>query len=183
MNPFFIEAVEKVLEDPDDGSVPLVLLTNESILIEANALLPDHQKASQTAFSYAMKQIKEDDALNPEIALYVKRFQEVYKRALIRQERALLQRLQEDENKRQKRARILERKFTEWNLKHISEHKETKTIEHKYNINIVQPSLPKGADILEGAEVINAVDQDQDASGWQQVEKAKPVEALTSVGY
>lgn len=189
LNPFFIEAVEKVLEDPSDGSIPLVLLTNEAILIEANALLPDDQKASQTAFSYAMKQIKGNDKpLNPEIMLYVKKFQEVYKRALIRQERALLQNLQEDENKRQKRARILERKFSEWNLKHISEHKETTTVEHKYNINIIQPALAKGVDILEGVEVI---DSDQIEPLADQTKPSRPVFAsspswsdqLTSVWY
>ena len=151
------------------------MLSNDAILIEANKLLPAHQQASQSAFDYAIKAIKEEDTTDPEILLYVKRFQSVYKKALIKQESYIMQRLQEDENKRQKRAWILERKRKERNLKHISEHNEVKTTNHNYNINIIQPVLPAGVDILQDVEVIEGKTPNIPER------MAKPVENLTAV--
>jgi len=154
------------------------------LLLLINAELPEHHRASQSARDYAMSKSKSDESIeNLEIKKYTDTFKVMYKKALISQKKNLLEKLQEDENKRQKRAWILERKFTEWNLKHISEHKATLTVDHKYNINIIQPSLPKGADILEGVEVVNAIEEGKDTSGWKQVETRPNIEALTSVGY
>ena len=129
-------------------------MSNEAILIKTNELLPEHQRASIKAFSYAMKEPKEGEDTDPETMLYVKRFREVYKKALYKQEAYIMGRLQEDENKRQKRARILERKRKAWNLKHISEHTENKTTNNNYNINIIQPTLPAGVDVLQPIQII-----------------------------
>ena len=175
LNPFFIEAMETVLKNKNDGTVNPVLLSNDAILIATNDILPKEHKASHCAFSYAMKTIKEDKETNPEIMLYVKRFQEVYKKALYKQESYIMERLQEDENKRQKWARILERKFKERNLKHLSEHNETKTTNHNYNINIIQPELPAGMDVLQPVEVIEGKTPNIPER------MAKPVENLTAV--
>jgi hypothetical protein len=107
----FVEAFAKVLSS---NELDIIILTDDELRISCNDLLDEWQQISDTTFknrkSWALKDSEE-----------YQRFLALYKKALINQKRALFTSVNLWLNNWQSRAWIIERKFSEWNLKQIKE--------------------------------------------------------------
>ena len=116
----FLIAFEKVVEN----EINAIILTDEELFIKTNELLKWEDKICYTTFknykSEAIKGIEEERFYNG--------FLSVYKKALLNQKSSLFSKLQSDPQSWQRFAWIIERKFSEWNLRHIWEVKTTNEI-------------------------------------------------------
>lgn len=111
----FIKAMSEVLNDDMNA----IIMTDEELFILANEKLDKEDKICYTSFkNYKSEWIKEE---NKEL---FNKFLSIYKRALLLQKANLFKSLK-DETLWQKYAWIIERKFTQWNLKNISEVDQT----------------------------------------------------------
>ena len=118
----FIEAFKQVLEKNEAN---VIYLTDDELRITCNDLMEEEHQISDATFENR-KAWKLKDSLE------YKEFLGLYKKALINQKSNLFKKLQWDEWQWQKFAWIIERKFSEWNLKQISESKA----ELNWNLNI-----------------------------------------------
>ena len=129
MNP-----VKEVLYDEEGKELPealdtkFIALTEEELLFLINCELePDERVAISTFHGWKAKSNDDSIVMTPEKEFQMKRFIDLYKRALIHQKQILFQNLSsEDKDKKanwQRFAWIIERKFEDWNLKSISEQK------------------------------------------------------------
>jgi len=105
----FVEAFEKVLEN---NELDVVILTDDELRIACNDLLEERAQISQSTFE-KWKAWKAKDSVE-----YAK-FLRLYKKALINQKRNLFEAVNKWDNNWQSRSWIIERKFSEWNLKQI----------------------------------------------------------------
>ena len=117
LNDKIIETFEAVLND----GLNAFILTDEELIILVNDRLPEKDRFSYSAFKdwKAFALGTKEDTTPENMEKYIE-LGSVYKRALIRQKQSLFKKF-ESEPQWQKYAWILERKFSEWNLKHISE--------------------------------------------------------------
>lgn len=107
----FLIAMEKVL----NKWMQSIILTDEELFILANEELEEKDKISYTTFKdYKAK-------WNKEQIEWFKKFSSLYKKAIIEQKNNLFEKLDSDNPQWQKYAWIIERKFSEWNLRQISE--------------------------------------------------------------
>ena len=123
----FISVAEDVLFR--DG---LMLLTDEELVFLINEELEQKDKVSDRTFArWKAKQFNEDDDIG-------KTFVMLIKKALIIQKENLFKKFSNDDRAWQRWAWIIERKFSEWNLKNINENKNdnTHTGEIKINYNL-----------------------------------------------
>lgn len=108
-----IDAINKVLNDKD-----IIVMTDEELVMFLNEELPKENKISDIAFAKwkggELPEINADKKI-------IKKFLYVIKKALYTERFNLLKDLKKGENNWQSKAWILERKFNEWNLKHIAE--------------------------------------------------------------
>lgn len=115
-----LAAAKKVIADENN----IVCLTDEDLLDEINdSLKPEHQVSQTTFEEYkAWKKLKdaEKQALLDE-------FSGLYKKALRKQKKNLLNKMVKDFDKRQRYAWIVERKFDEWNIRSIGVQKHEVT--------------------------------------------------------
>lgn len=113
----FLEAMEIVLNQ----WLQSIIMTDEELFILANEQLEKENQIWYTTFKqYKASSKKEENEWH-------KRFQSLYKKALIKQKNNLFNNLSSDNPQWQKYAWIIERKFSEWNLKSISENTNNNT--------------------------------------------------------
>ncbi len=126
----FISVAEDVLFR--DG---LMLLTDEELVFLINEELEQKDKVSDRTFArWKAKQFNEDDDIG-------KTFVMLIKKALIIQKENLFKKFSNDDRAWQRWAWIIERKFSEWNLKNINENKNDNTHTGEIKINY---NLPNG---------------------------------------
>ena len=107
----FLEAMEEVLNE----WLQSIIMTDEELFILANENLEEDEQIWHSTFKeYKASSLKEETDWH-------KRFQDLYKKALVKQKNNLFNSLSSDNPQWQKYAWIIERKFSEWNLKTISE--------------------------------------------------------------
>lgn len=117
INKDWLKAIEHVLNEDDNA----VVLTDEQLFIMTNEHLKsigkeDCQVAYRTAQDYKLW-------IEPKHAKYqalLKEFRMLYKIALIKQKINLFKNLKKEDKARQKYAWIIERKFSDWNLRNIT---------------------------------------------------------------
>lgn len=108
--PNFIKAFEEVIKNDE---FDVVILTDSELLMECNERLEEeHQIAERTFERWKAGEEESED---------YKQFCRLYKKSLSNQRRELFKKLQSEPQQWQKYAWIIERKFSEWNLKKISE--------------------------------------------------------------
>lgn len=126
----FISVAEDVLFR--DG---LMLLTDEELVFLINEELQQKDKVSDRTFArWKAKQFNENDEIG-------KTFVMLIKKALIIQKENLFKKFSNDDRAWQRWAWIIERKFSEWNLKNINENKNDNTHTGEIKINY---NLPNG---------------------------------------
>tara|TARA_Y100001938_G_scaffold90121_1_gene123453 strand:+ start:2100 stop:2522 length:423 start_codon:yes stop_codon:yes gene_type:complete len=126
----FISVAEDVLFR--DG---LMLLTDEELVFLINEELEQKDKVSDRTFArWKAKKFNENDDIG-------KTFVMLIKKALIIQKENLFKKFSNDDRAWQRWAWIIERKFSEWNLKNINENKNENTHTGEIKINY---NLPNG---------------------------------------
>tara|TARA_Y100001973_G_scaffold55152_1_gene81474 strand:- start:9 stop:431 length:423 start_codon:yes stop_codon:yes gene_type:complete len=126
----FISVAEDVLFR--DG---LMLLTDEELVFLINEELEQKDKVSDRTFArWKAKKFNENDDMG-------KTFVMLIKKALIIQKENLFKKFSNDDRAWQRWAWIIERKFSEWNLKNINENKNENTHTGEIKINY---NLPNG---------------------------------------
>ena len=126
----FIEVAKDVLFR--DG---LMLLTDEELVFLINENLEEKEKVAQVTF----KKWKSGDY--SELGETGKEFLSLIKKALIIQKENLFKKFSNDDRAWQRWAWIIERKFSEWNLKNINENKNDNNHTGEIKINY---NLPNG---------------------------------------
>ena len=103
-------AIEKVISDD------ILIYTDEELVEAINDILPEDERFTYEAFSkWKCKKSQVNNPLFP-------KFLRLIKKALIKEKKRLLEKLQlEDDKTWQRFAWILERKFDEWNIRIKSE--------------------------------------------------------------
>lgn len=107
----FLMAFEKVL---NDNPFDVVIMTDDELRLLCNELLEEQYQISEATF-------KNRKAWNLKDCVEYQNFLALYKKALWEQKRNLFLKFENNENAWQKYAWIIERKFSEWNLRQISE--------------------------------------------------------------
>ena len=107
----FIEAFKQVLKKDE---FDVVILTDDELRIECNALLEPSDQISDATFENWKAWKVKDNAILEE-------FLGLYKKALSNQRRLLFTALKKDTKAWQRFAWIIERKFGDWNLRRIGE--------------------------------------------------------------
>jgi len=127
LNEAYIKAAKEVI----DEDMSMIIYTDLELMEEINDRLPEESRICDSTFeNWKAKAIKgqfDND--------YEKEFLGLIKKALRKQKKSLMTDLSKDTKAWQRFAWILERKFTEWNLKHITDNKHQ--LEGDLNINIV----------------------------------------------
>jgi len=138
LNDKIIAAFEAVLTE---GLNAFILTDEELVILVNEQLLPD-DRFSYSAFKdwKAFALLTKEDTTPENMEKYLE-LRSLIKRALIKQKQSLFKKF-ESEPQWQKYAWILERKFSEWNLKHISEVKD----DHKDRIERI---VAKGVEIAD----------------------------------
>ena len=121
----FIEKAKEVLFKES-----LMLLTDEELVFLINEELDDKDKIAQVTF----KKWKSGDY--SELGETGKEFLSLIKKALVIQKESLFKKFQNDDRAWQRWAWIIERKFSEWNLKIITENKNENNNTHSGEIKI-----------------------------------------------
>ena len=127
----FIEKAKEVLFKES-----LMLLTDEELVFLINDELDDKDKIAQVTF----KKWKSGDY--SELGETGKEFLSLIKKALVIQKESLFKKFQNDDRAWQRWAWIIERKFSEWNLKKISE--STTEVKGDINTTIDYSKLDEG---------------------------------------
>lgn len=111
----FIKVANEVL-----FSENVILFTDEELVDEINERLEEKYRICQSTFQkWKAGKIESDDLGS--------QFLRLIKKALREQKKNLLEKYSTDDKAWTRWAWIIERKFSEWNLKHISENKNTNT--------------------------------------------------------
>ncbi len=108
---WFVEAFEELMKTNEND---VIYLTDDELRESCNELLEEKAQISEATF-------KSWKAGTQENNIDYFRFLALYKKALQNQKRNLFTKLQDDPQAWQRFAWIIERKFSEWNLKQISE--------------------------------------------------------------
>jgi hypothetical protein len=119
----FVEAFEKVVDE-------VIYLTDEELVIRVNSYLPKNEQIHYNSFKNWKSGSQENN-------LFYSQFLSLIKKALINQKLNLFEQLQNDDKAWQRWAWIIERKFSEWNIRHISE------VDHKSSDRSMSPTAPK----------------------------------------
>lgn len=115
----WLKAFEKVVSEGFNA----VYLTDDELRVLTNDLVEEeHQISDRTFESWKNEDIK--DILKID-------FLRLYKKAMIVQKKKLFEKLEKEDDKWQKYAWIIERKFDEWNLRSKQEVKSESTISIK----------------------------------------------------
>ena len=102
-----LKSFKEVLEEWQNA----LLCTDAELILLLNEKLEDKEQIAEDSFKrYKTWSLKDCDNV-------LSQFCALYKRALIKQKDDLFQRLKSDDKARQRRARIIERKFKAWNLR------------------------------------------------------------------
>lgn len=120
---WFVEALEIVL---NDNELDVIILTDNELRIACNDLLEPWKQISKSTF-------ENWKAWVPKNSKEYKEFLGLYKKALINQKRNLFKPINNWENNWQSRSWIIERKFSDWNLRQITENNNNNT---NTNLNI-----------------------------------------------
>ena len=98
----------------DVAESEILYCTDEELVMLVNDQLPKESKIDYSTFKNWKAGTQKDNPLYQE-------FLAVVKKALQKEKKNLLDKLQKDKQAWQRYAWILERKYTEWNLKHVQE--------------------------------------------------------------
>ena len=126
----FIEAAKEVL-----FSDSVMLFTDEELVDEINERLEEKDRIHQSTFEKWKAGKIESDNVGSE-------FLRLIKKALRKQKESLLKKYSNDDRAWQRWAWIIERKFSEWNLKKISE--STTEVKGDINTTIDYSKLDEG---------------------------------------
>ena len=131
----FIEVAESILYEDD-----IMLLTDEELVFMINKdLIGDEKITDRTFQNWKSGELKDE---------YSVEFFRLIKDALIMQKKSLFLKFGSDDKAWTRWAWIIERKFTEWNLKHISENKNDNTTKSTLNINMNKDGVDDLEDII-----------------------------------
>lgn len=120
-----LEVAEEILFKQD-----LMLLTDEEFVFLINEKLTDKEKISDRTFArWKAKEFDDNDEVG-------RNFVMLLKKALLTQKENLMKKFQNDDRAWQRWAWIIERKFSEWNLKIITENKNENNNTHSGEIKI-----------------------------------------------
>lgn len=143
LNERIIEQFHKILSD----ELNVLYLTEEELCFLVNDWLQEEDKFSYSTFQNRKKNAIEENSKKKEIdnknadaynrQMYKKIF-ECFEKAKIKTKKILFNPLIKWEINWQSKAWIIERKFSDWNLKHIS---ENKNINENYNISDEEQKL------------------------------------------
>ncbi len=118
------DKIIKAFEDVLNDELNAIILTDEELVILVNDRLPEKERFSWSAFKdWKAHAAGNRDSTTPENSELYTELGSHIKRALIKQKQGLFEKLR-SESQWQRYAWILERKFSEWNLKHVSEVKD-----------------------------------------------------------
>lgn len=137
----FIEAFKEVVKQ---NPLDVVILTDDELRHACNELLNDENKISTATFENRKAGTQKD---NPQYA----EFLGLYKTALSNQKRELFQKLSTADSQWQRYAWIIERKFSEWNLKQISEN-NNKNTNLNLNKDVTELSDQELLDLINSAD-------------------------------
>jgi len=133
--PKFLIAMEKVMHGADSKELntDFIALTDEELFEEINERLDKKDKIHPNSFlGWKAKARNAETQISKEQQEYMNKFLVLYKNALRNQKRALFHKLsssnKDDRAYWQRFAWIIERKFADWNLKHLSEVKQDTSI-------------------------------------------------------
>jgi len=119
-----IKSADKILNE----ELNIIILTDEELCILINEWVEEEDRISYRTFQYykadinGWKNIDDNIDIIDEERETLWEFLRLYKKALITQRKNLFKKMSNsDEKQRQKYAWIIERKFSEWNLRIISE--------------------------------------------------------------
>ena len=136
LNQEWINAFDKVVNDDYNA----IYLTEEELRILTNEEYGDVNYICENTFTNWKKgELQGDDIIM---------FLGVYKRALIKQKKILFGNMSTDDKAWTRWAWIIERKFSEWNLKHISENKNENNNNSTLNINMNKDGVDDLKDII-----------------------------------
>lgn len=127
----FLVWLEKALNEKNDKWewINSIILTDEELFLLANDYLDENDRICYMTFkNFKASAIKEEEDTYNE-------FLSLYKKAILKQKKNLFDKLQGDEWQWQKYAWIIERKFSEWNLKKVSE-STVKVTDYTFSSNI-----------------------------------------------
>ena len=130
----FLEAAESVLNQ----DINAIIFTDDELRIAINEELSKDAQISNTTFEN-WKAWKLEDSIN------YQKFLVLYKKALNLQKNMLFKSMKDDSNWWQRFAWIIERKFSDWNLKQITENTNKNT---NTNINYESSDSEEFKDIL-----------------------------------
>lgn len=116
INDRIVKAFDKIVND----DINAIIFTDDELVTEVNWILPEKDKFSLSAFKdwkgYAVG-VKDPNSTNEYNLRRYKQIGTIIKKALTRQKKELFDSLKSDDKAWQRFAWILERKFSEWNLK------------------------------------------------------------------
>lgn len=108
LNDKFLEVANRIVNE----DINAIILSDEDLVFLINNELDENQRISDRTFQrWKAKEYDEDDTTGTE-------FCRIIKAALIQQRMHLFNKLRKDANSWTRWAWIIERKFTEWNIKH-----------------------------------------------------------------
>ena len=119
----FLKVVKEVLND----NMNAIIYTDEELLFEINERLPKKENISIATWKNYKRYTQNKEEVNNLRKVdidKISQFLAIYKKAINIQKKNLFQQLSWDEKAWQRWAWIIERKFSEWNLKHIGEIKQ-----------------------------------------------------------
>lgn len=117
LNQKVIDALEQVVQ------TEILFSTDEEMVMLVNEILPEESQFTYEAFSKWKREKSQTE--NP----FYSQFLRLIKKALLKEKKRLLEKLQGDDKYWQRYAWILERKFDEWNIKTKSE------VDHNVSVN------------------------------------------------
>ncbi len=116
----FIEAAKELFKELEHN---IFIYTDEDLLFLVNEKLPEKDRVTTRTFerwkAAALKEKEDEDEEN--IPHHFSEFCRLIKKALTVEKRMLMNRMAQDDKAWTRWAWIIERKFSEWNLKKISE--------------------------------------------------------------
>ena len=133
----WLKAAEKIVND----DINAIILTDEELVMEINDLVVEKARITDRTFQNWKAKSKDPDVLD-ELG---RRFFRLIKKALIKQRKNLFKKFRQEPNQWQRWAWILERKFDEWNIRHLAD--VTTGGQPITGINIV---APKGVEESDG---------------------------------
>ena len=143
----FLSVTEEVVNDDMNS----IVFSDEELLFQINDRLPKRKQVWLSTFKLYKHYIKtwKVEGLKKVDINKLKKFLDIYKKALQKQKNVLFQSLKKDSKAWQRRAWIIERKFDEWNIKRKEEIKQETTVSWEIKIKLPEENKPEENNYLD----------------------------------